>query len=145
MESKKRAKVTFEDIMKILVSTSNEDWIVSDEFGSYTYKDDVLLRIQMRKIDYKSAADKFSEKWITECSNDLTTNTPAYRAIYDIFYCNSWITQKVLVSVDGGRAILPLPRLGTHDVPHEEYQFAKIVAPDSLDDYMSRFKLTVES
>ncbi len=137
MESKEQARVTDEEIRKILISTLKGDWIVSDEFGSYTYRDDALLRIQQRCIDYS----KFCEKWAT----DPHADSVAYRVIYDVYYGESLIATKTLVAVDGMRAIPPMPKRRTSEIPYEEYRFAKIVSPDSLDEYIGRSGLTVES
>lgn len=141
MEGNKRAGLTTEEISAILVSTAKADWNVSDEMGAYTYKQDSFLRIQMHPIDYRSVADRFYEAWATKHPD---TDQKAYRAIYDVFYGDSFITQKVLVCVDGGRAILPMPRHGTNVIPYEEYLFARIVSPDSMEEYIDRFGLTVE-
>ena len=130
--------MTVEEIKKMLSSTSSSDWVIKEELGAYTYKQDVLLRIQKHPIDYH--ADKFSgEEWATTMHADEN----AYRVIYDVYYGDSFILTKTLVSVDGGRATLPMPRLGTKEIPYVDYSFAKIVAPDRLDEYIKRSGLTI--
>lgn len=143
MKSNEQTAMTPEEIREILISTLRGDWIKSDETGTYTYKQDDHLKIRMRPINYRSVADRFCERWAAG-SSDLDTDQAAYRAIYDVFYGDSFITQKVLVCVDGGRAILPMPRHGTNVIPYEEYLFARIVSPDSMEEYIDRFGLTVE-
>lgn len=132
-----------EEIREILISTSRGDWIVSDETGVYTYMQDDRLKIQMRPINYRSVANRFCEKWAAG-SSDLDTDQAAYRVIYDVFYGDTFVVQKVLVEVDGARAILPMPRPGTNVIPYEEYLFARIVSPDSMEEYINRFGLMVE-
>ena len=129
--------MTIEEIDKILTSTSSSDWVISDELGSYTYKQDLFLRIQKRPVNYN---DKFGgEEWATTMHEDAD----AHRVIYDVFYGVSFIATKQLVAVDGCRAILPMPTFGTKEIPYRDYVFAKIVAPDSLDEYINRSGLTV--
>lgn len=130
--------MTVEGIKKILSSTSSSDWVMSDELEAYTYKQDALLRIQKRPIDYH--ADKFSgEEWATIKHAD----SEAYRVVYDVFYGESFIETRQLVAVDGCRAFLPMPTFGTNEIPYGDYLFAKIVAPDNLDEYINRSGLTV--
>ena len=81
--------MTLEEIEKILSSTSNSDWVEDEELGVYTYRQDVLLRIQKHPVD-------------------------------------------------GCRAFLPMPTFGTKEIPYRDHLFAKIVAPDRLDEYINR-------
>lgn len=134
--------MTAEEIMNILSTTSHEDWIhkedglLSDEPDSYTYREDVLLRIQKHPIDFSV---KFTrEDWAINHSDPA-----AYKVLYDVYYNNSFIITKTLVAVDGCRAILPMPKRGTTKIPFEDYKFATIVAPDALDEYIGRSGLTV--
>ena len=130
--------MTVEEIRKILSSTSSSDWVTEEELGAYTYKQDVLLRIQKHPIDYH--ADKFSgEEWATTKHAD----SEAYRVVYNVFYGKSFIETKQLVAVDGCRACLPMPAHGTNVIPYQDYLFAKIVAPDNLDEYIARSGLTL--
>lgn len=125
-------------IKNILTSTSNEDWIVSEEKETWTYKQDVLLRIQKRSVNL---SEKFgNEHWAINYPD-----SNAYKVIYDVYYYNSWIATKTLVAVDGFRATLPMPKIRTTEIPFEEYRFAMIVAPTALDEYITRSGLTVES
>ena len=130
--------MTVKEIEEILSSTSSSDWVIEEELGAYTYKQDVLLRIQKHPIDYH--ADKFSgEDWATTMHAD----SEAYRVVYDVFYGESFIETKQFVAVDGCRAFLPMPTFGTKVIPCRDYLFAKIVAPDTLDEYINRSGLTV--
>jgi len=132
--------MTVEEVDKILSSTSNSDWVENEELGAYTYRQDVLLRIQKHPIDYH--ADKFrGEEWATTMHAD----PEAYRVVYDVFYGESFIKTKQLVAVDGCRAILPMPTFGTKEIPYRDYLFAKIVAPNNLDEYINRSGLTVSN
>ena len=119
--------MTVKEIEEILSSTSSSDWVIEEELGAYTYKQDVLLRIQKHPIDYH--ADKFSgEEWATTMHAD----SEAYRVVYDVFYGESFIETKQLVAVDeirnfaaGGDEIAPAQKravaaLERHKVRAEE-------------------------
>ena len=128
--------MTAQKIFDILSSSSKEEWLNLEEHELFVYRDDVHLRIQKRSIEYR---EKFEgEEWAVShpCPD-------AYRVYYDVYYGASLIMTKILVDVDGGRAILPMPRIRTTEIPIEDYRFAKIVSGDSLDEYITRSKLTV--
>ncbi len=130
--------MTVKEIEEILSSTSSSDWVIEEELGAYTYKQDVLLRIQKHPINYH--ADKFcGEEWATTKHAD----PDAYKVTYDVYYGESFIATKHLVTVDGCRACLPMPTHGTNEIPYQDYLFAKIVAPGGLDEYIARSGLIV--
>lgn len=129
--------MTFDDVKMALANSCHDDWIFSDKKGTYTYKQDLMLRIVRRDIDYDR--DNFcGEPW-ANCHPDPS----AYRVTYDVFYGESFICSEILVSVDGGRATLPMPEINTNLVDQSSYHFAQIVEPDRLDEYMERAKLKV--
>jgi hypothetical protein len=129
----------YNDLKNIILSSNREDWLFNDERGIYTYKNDLNIWIQRKDIDFDR--DKFvGEDWATK-----HPDPNAYREIYEIYYSSSFIEEKMLVSVDGFRASLPLPKIGTNKVKNEDYQFAKIVDQiNSLDEYMDRAQLEIE-
>ncbi len=132
--------MTYEELKKIVKESSKHDWLFSDERGIYTYKHDLNIWIKRKDINFDS--DKFSgEEWATKHPDPT-----AYRETYEVYYGSSFIEDKLLVSVDGHRASLPLPKINTNKVKLEDYQFAQIVDQlDTLDEYMKRASLEVES
>jgi len=125
--------MTYQELIKTIRESEKEDWLFSDERGIYTFKGDLNLRIERRDIDHDN--DKFSgEDWATKHPDPT-----AYRVIYEIFYGASFVEEKLLVSVDGHRATLPLPKVNTNEVSLEDYHFAEIVDQlDTLQEYMRR-------
>lgn len=122
------------EIRDILRTTSASNWVHSPKLGSYTFTEDPLLRIQKRDSD-----EEFHEGWLTRFPD-----ANAFKAIYDVYYYDSWVKTVTLVSVDGGRATIPMPTSSTsNEIDLEEYYFAKIVSPDNLDEYIRRAGFTV--
>lgn len=119
-------------IKEIINNSDKNDWDFNEEHQIYTYKKDVSLTIRKKDLDTNS--DKFSsEKWATEFPD-----SSAYRLTFEIFY-DTLVDSKILISVDGNRAILPLPKPKTMQVNKEDYNFARIVDQySSLSDYMKR-------
>ncbi len=130
--------MNLEDIQKILATSSQDEWIVDDESGSFTYKNDLNLRIERADFDtYRS----FNEPW--------ATNHPDSSAMAEDFtvkYGGSFVDKHTLVSVDGHRATLPMPEsAGSEYVSKEDVNFAKIVdIGGRVDKYLRRSKLKVK-
>lgn len=130
--------MNYDELKEKIKSSTKNDWLFSDERGSYTFKEDLNLRIQRKEIDFDS--DKFSgEDWATK-----HPDSSAYRETYEVYYGSSFVDEKLLVSVDGHRASLPLPKINTNVVSVEDYHFAEIVDHlDTLQDYMGRANLKI--
>ncbi len=125
------------DVQNILAKSSQDDWIVDDESGSFTYKDDLNLHIQ--RSDYDSYRD-FDEPWATSHFDPKATAVE-----YVVKYGSSFVEKHTLVSVDGHRATLPIPRaINDLRVGATEVNFAKIVnIGDKVDDYLQKSGLKV--
>ncbi len=132
--------MTYKELKEALENTSRYDWVFNDERGNYTFKSDLNLRIIRQAIDFD--LDKFSgEDWATKHPDPA-----AYRETYEIYYGSSFVEERLLVSVDGHRASLPLPEVNTNRVNAKDYHFAQIVDQlDTLDEYMKRAGLEVSS
>ena len=126
------------DVEKILSTSSQDDWIVDDESGSFTYKNDLNLHIERDDFDnYRS----FNEEWATN-----HPDSSAKAVEYTVKYGTSFVEKQTLVSVDGFRATLPMPK-GANDlsVKASKVNFAKIVdVGDSVGEYIKRSGLHVE-
>jgi len=81
----------------------------------------------------------FHEEWATK-----HPDPHAYLYQYSLYYNSSLIKKYDLVSVDGGRATLPIPRAGTNIVPRKDYRFALIINAHETLEYIHRSGLIVE-
>ena len=132
--------MTYQELIAMIKNSSQSDWLFNDERGLYTYKNDLHLRIERRDIDHES--DGFlGEKWATGHPDPT-----AYRVIYEVYYGASFVYERLLVSVDGHRATLPLPKINSNIVSQDDFHFAKIVDQlNTLSEYMQRSNLRVEN
>ncbi len=127
------------DVIEILNQGNQSDWLYDDDTGSYTYRQNLLLRMESKEIDHDR--DIFQEDWATR-----HPDASAYKETYKVFYGSSLISRMELVSVDGHRATLPMPKSSTNVIPLNEYRFAQIVDQGGrLDEYIKRSQLVVES
>lgn len=129
----------FSEVKKILSESSQDDWIVDDESGSFTYKDDLNLHIQ--RADYSSYRE-FNEPWATS-----HPDPKAFAVDYIVKYGCSFVEKRVLVSVDGHRASLPMPNsLEDLRVDASDVNFAKIVDTGGrVEEYLKRSRLKIDS
>ncbi|MGI9440689.1 MAG: hypothetical protein ACR2OT_06890 [Parvibaculales bacterium] len=139
----------FDDILSTIEqSDPKNDWvgvIFESSLDYYVYKDDVNLRIEELK-DYpdseneSSERELFSEPWLDNLPNNRT-----YRRYYKIYFNSSILIEIMLLSVDGGRATIPLPvsRDNLRIRSSLDLAVAKIVGNlEALDKYLERLKLT---
>jgi len=127
-----------DEVKKIISESDQSDWIVDDESGSFTYKDDLNLHIE--RADYETYRS-FNEPWATGHPD------PSAQAVeYTVKYGTSFVEKHTLVSVDGHRATLPMPKsMNDLNVKASEVNFAKIVdIGDSVDEYLARSNLNVQ-
>lgn len=127
-----------DDVKEILATSSQEDWIIDDESGSFTYKNDLNLHIERAEYD---SYREFNEPWATS-----HPDKHAVAVDYVVKYGSSFVDKKMLVSVDGHRATLPLPKaINDLSVKASDVNFAKIVnIGDRVDEYLERSRLKVE-
>ena len=94
--------MTFDELEKTLFESTADDWKSYKDAGVMTYRPNISIQLK-----YKSRfeLDQFVEPW-TEKFPDKN----AYRDIYVLCYNGNPITEYFFVSVDGGRASLPIPK-----------------------------------
>lgn len=127
-------------------SDPQEEWEkVSTEISSIAVsKRDVNLRLVMNYLDEGKWCDDFQEEWANRHPDSHATGYWC-----DTFYGATHVARNILVSVDGGRAMLPLPRQRGIDgkiteVLPFDHRIAQIFdSLGSLDEYMARSRLSL--
>lgn len=128
--------MNYDEVENILATSKKDDWISNDELGTFTYKKDLNLHINRSSDDRE-----FNEPW---AKNFPDKNARAVD--YKVFYNNSFVDEKMLVSVDGARAVLPLPKSPDDlTVKKSNVNFASIVdTGNQFSNYMERSGLKEE-
>lgn len=128
----------YEELMEIICNSKSTDWLYSDFKRTYTYRNNLDIRIEMRKppeLKREIRAAWANRDWATT----------AERGYYDIYYGVSIVESFSLALVDGYRAALPLPESDSMTVLLKQYQLARCVDDlGTLDDYMEKAGLRVE-
>jgi hypothetical protein len=128
--------------LKLLVDSEAEDWKKTvTQFGREVsvFRGDVNLRLETSSDDEHIQNDNFVGSW---ANSNPDPSAKGY--FYDLYYNASMLHRFVLVSVDGARASLPLPRSLTTSVPLATYRVAEIFDSGQLQDYLRSSGLTVE-
>ncbi|CDK38918.1 hypothetical protein BN903_212 [Halorubrum sp. AJ67] len=120
----------FEQVAPQVSVTSNPDTIC------YVYEEDVNIRLERGAV----AVQDFDEPWVPGAGGQ----TDSY--VWWLTYQNSPVEQFVVVSVDGGRANIPVPDGGQSDgdtptLTEREANLGRIFDQHSLngfDDYIDR-------
>lgn len=124
--------------------TSREDWLSQPQQSKSVriFKRDVNLRFETSYENDGIQCEDFKEEWANRFPDPHATGV-----FCDLYYAASRIERFVLVSVDGGRALLPLPKSALDlRVPALTYKVAQIHDTlGSLDGYMLRSGLRVQA
>jgi hypothetical protein len=103
------------------------------------YSADVNLRIECSFDGDDIQGHDFKAPWANKHPDPKATGY-----FYNIYYGSTLLKRVLLVSVDGGRADLPVPETGSNRVGAFDYKIAEIVdSVGTLGDYMKRSGLTV--
>ena len=133
-------------IQTVMNSDPQADWKKSfyfysnQHFGCYFYTPDVNLRFEEELGNDGCSVDTdFKEDWTDKFANP---NAKVYG--YGLYYASTLIKVFPLISVDGARAYLPMPKAGTTIVSELDYKVAQIHnEPNALEEYMKRTNFTV--
>jgi hypothetical protein len=128
--------MTYEELKQLLQESKKEDWLYDDERGIFTFKKDLNITIRREYFDNSTY---YTEEW----ANNFFK--PATRLMYEIYYGASFVEYLYFISLDEGRAEVPLPTLPP-DLKITKYQeaIAKIVdIGNSFENYRERAGITV--
>ncbi|HLR35307.1 MAG TPA: hypothetical protein VK071_08295, partial [Tissierellales bacterium] len=134
IDAKSDTQIEYVDV----IQSSSKDWIIN-ESDNYAYlKRNKEIVIKWNDFDGRK---KFHEEWATKHIDES-----AYMYEYKLYKDNKLIKEFNLVYVDGYRALLPMPKLGTNIVPRDEYHLSRIFNNniDELNNYMILSGLIVE-
>lgn len=137
--------MTFDEISNIMASSGASNWQTftkgSGPSSTAFYKNDVLLRVEMSFSEENEHNSDFKEPWANKFPDSKALSYYA-----NLYYGSTKIGYYILVSVDGGRALLPLPARANFIVKQESYLVASLFDDGkSLDDYMGRAGLRLNS
>ena len=133
--------MSFDEYLQFVVSSSTEHWeIINLGWTQEAFlKEDPRLRFRVRFDDEGRHVKDFQAPW----ANNLPDKT-AHSYWYSLTYDGALINRYVLISVDGGRAHLPLPKGNTNLVSPLAYKVAQLFDDlGTLEKYMQQCDLTV--
>ncbi len=130
-----------------MTSGSNDDWssaeydYVNDTETIY-FKKNVNLRFISGYDERFVQENRFKENWA-----NIHPDSNATGYYIQLYFSSSHLSNFILVSVDGGRALLPLPKSRTNlEVSPLDYKVAQIHDRlSSLNEYMARSELQISS
>jgi hypothetical protein len=133
--------MTYDRLLDLLLSSTKEDWLIDDSKGIFTLKSDLDVTIrEVRPEDPLAPRDHFAEPWAENFPDSL-----AERQFVELWFRASFVKSYLFVVVDGGRAVLPIPKSATDlTITREQLAVANVVnAVESsyYDEYIGRFKV----
>lgn len=132
-----------DEILDLILTTDPvNDWrgvtraITSERF----LKEDPRLRFKTKFIEDGIQNKEFVEDWANRHPDNHATSF-----WYELYYDGALLERYILVSIDGGRAELPLPERNTSVITKRNYHIGKIHDSNgTLDEYILRSGLEVE-
>ena len=132
----------YDELIGLVKRSSCFDWIWHDERGIAVFKPNVNISIHARRDDDD---EPFEEEWAMKFPNARAT-----KMRFDLYLGPCFVKDYYFVSVDGGRAALPYPAIGTMSITNEQFAVAEAVNPHSRDRngyyrrYIDRFEVLNE-
>ena len=130
--------LTEDSILNEIFDSTREDWNKEEFRDFFTYKHNILLTIEEKEESER----KFFQPWANR-----HPDKKAYFHEYEIKYDKTRVTSIYLVSVDGGRAYIPLPNIETNKVKDKHMKFANIIHsyPENINyEYVERSGLEID-
>lgn len=126
--------MTYDDLMQLVARSTEDEWVRTElaERVVAVHRDDLQVRLELDTSEENER--EFAEDW-----TDRFPSKKAIRQLCYLFYGSSLVHDFVVVAVDDFRASLPLPVVGTSDVPRIKYAVAAAVNLGSrFDEYFRR-------
>jgi hypothetical protein len=137
-------EMPFNEIMNYIETTSPiSDWHSSSR-GNITehfLNIDPRLRFKMSCLDDGIQMKNFVEPW---ANRHPDPNATGYWC--DLVCNGDFLDRTILVGIDGGRALVPPPEIGTNTISKYKYFVAKVFdSQNTLDEYIQRSGLSVSN
>lgn len=130
--------MTHPELLHLILHSDREDWLRNDERGISTLKKDLNVTVRLKEQD--EPVPFTTEEWATRHPNNQ-----AFVLVFELWYGSSFVGDYYFCAVDGYRARLPYPSVGTLTISREKYAIAKAVdLMDTLDEYIGRAGLNIE-
>ena len=136
--------MSYDEILNFITPSNAKldwKWLETNWAEEAFLKEDPRLRIRVSYDEDGIVVKDFSESWATTFSNSTASSY-----WFDLSYEGALIERFILVSVDDGRAKLPMPDPGTREADPLNYKVAQIFDEhNTLDEYMGRAGLAVKN
>lgn len=128
------------DVRELISGTDSDDWIQFNSMGTWTFREDVDLRIE----NHEQLESRFTAPWTHQIQSRCQSHG------YLVYYGGSPVEYHTVVGVDDFRAYVPMPRDPTG--PNQPYTITpyqatigRIVTGDAqtFDAYLNRTGIEV--
>lgn len=141
---------SLDDVQERISGSDHGEWIPFNDMGTWTYRDDVQLRIQR----YEQLESNFQAPW----TQHLQATSQSFG--YVVYYADSPVEYHTIISVDNFRAHIPLPRQtqtqqppqgqqthgGTYTITPYQATLGRIITGDdqTFEAYLSNTGVTIQ-
>jgi hypothetical protein len=114
--------MNYRKIMQLIVTTPPKEWISEVDENTSVCGRDLNIRLAAEEEDDEDGPREFHEDWAEDFPDPN-----AYMVPFVLWYGASPVKKYPMISVDGHRAFLPLPKLNTMEISREQLAVACIV------------------
>lgn len=142
--------MTYRKLMQLVLATPPKEWLSEVDEDTSVCGRDLNIRIAAEPRieaeddeDYGCGRREFHEAWAEDFPDPN-----AYMVPFVLWYGATQVKQYPMISVDGHRAFLPLPKLNTMEITREQFAVACVInklgtLTDSyFVEYIRRFTVT---
>lgn len=133
--------MTYDEFMEKVLESKPEDWLYNDEKGVFVLKNDLLITIVGKEVDYDESG-RFYEEWATSFPDPN-----ARKKEFELCYAGNEIDILYTAMVDGARMYIPYPKLTDMTISQKDYRLGQIVnvmnAAYGFDSYLNRAGITI--
>lgn len=96
-----------------VMGSKSDEWIAQRRIGTWVFKNDLMISIaterkSLMELDKNDFLAPYREEWATKFDDPR-----AYMQRYLLRYGINVVDIITMVALDGGRAVVPLPKMGT--------------------------------
>lgn len=111
-----------------ITASKSDEWVAQRRLGTWVFKNDLMISIaterkSLMEMDKNDFLAPYREEWATKFSDPR-----AYMQRYVLRYGINAVDIITMVALDGGRAVVPLPKIGTMFITPWQDKIGQIIS-----------------
>ena len=137
--------MNYNEYRELIMTSKPNDWVAQRRLGTWVLKENLMISIatersSLMEMDKNDFLAPYREEWATKFDDPR-----AYMQRYLLRYSNNVIDIIPMVALDGARAVVPLPRMGTMFISPWQDKVGQIISYSQREyvEYRNKSGITV--